>query len=307
MLESDEKFFDVITNVCLFLLLLLLVFCLHNVLDTKWVCIHLLLLKSPFLNSEWFSPYILSSGSNSWFPRWQWSLISMAFSGLSFMAFYHYTLFKSHLWRFIFLPFGLGSSREVGRDHIVWTLCPIVNIPCTQEASMNTRGIKNHLSLENVHKTQCWAGCWGLSSRSSFYKAAPHLLNSAKYVFCWVQGQRTGKSRSSLSAIPVLLTWAMGWIWVPLCRPILLPCKTRNEACMGTQGQGREREQERRAGRRGGKEAKGLPSSEESLNPTSPETRRSNSSSTFFLALVTSWAPSLSWWNNGLSERHNYY
>lgn len=129
VLEVMRNFY-VIIDVCLSLLLLLLFH--HNVLDPKWICIHLLFLESLFLNSEWFNPYILSPGSKSWFPRWQWSLISMAFSGLSLMAFYHCTLFKSHLWGFLFLPVGLGSQRKVGRDHVFWTLCPIVNIPCTQ-------------------------------------------------------------------------------------------------------------------------------------------------------------------------------
>ncbi|KAF6104265.1 hypothetical protein HJG60_011255 [Phyllostomus discolor] len=92
------------------LFLFLLFLHLHNVLDFKCPCTHLLLWDPLFLNSEGFSFFLPEahpdspSGYGLSFPR--------ALAGLSLMAIFHCTVFKSHLWRFLFLHVGLGSSGE---------------------------------------------------------------------------------------------------------------------------------------------------------------------------------------------------
>lgn len=43
--------------------------------------------------------------------------------------------------------------RLEGRDNVFWILCSLVNILGNQEASMNTGGIKDHLSSGSISET----------------------------------------------------------------------------------------------------------------------------------------------------------
>lgn len=173
-----------------------IMYCISNI----YPCTHLLLLGS--LVSQFWRVFLLSPRSMSWFPTWPWSLISQDTCWPLFHGNFSLHCFKSHLWRFLFLHVGLGSSGE--GTMFSGPYVPLSTFLVPKKPPWILEGLRT-ICVQEASVRPALGWMLRRPSKSSFFKAALYRLSSAKHMSCQVQARRTSNVGIS-------------------CQPFLLPC-----------------------------------------------------------------------------------